>query len=629
MPSKGRGYFALLSLTALGVVFGDIGTSPLYAMRAAFDGPFGVAPTHENVLGILSLVFWSLILVVSIKYLLIVLRADNDGEGGILALLSLVHPDPEKSTSKTRTRVRRTALITLGLFGAALLYGDGIITPAISVLSAMEGIEVAQPAFHNFVLPLTLVVLVCLFVLQKRGTGALGVLFGPLTLVWFAVLAALGVRGILMAPQVLAAFNPLFGIQFLIEHPQSFLVLGAVFLTVTGSEALYADMGHFGRGPIRLAWFSIVLPALMLNYMGQGALLLANPAAASNPFYNLAPSWALVPLIVLATMAAVIASQALISGAFSLTAQAVQLGYWPRLSIRHTSEREIGQIYVPLINWALMLGSILIVLEFRTSANLAAAYGIALSSAMMITTTLLYTVMRERWGWPRPVALLFVVLALALDVTFFAANAVKIPDGGWFPLALAGGVVMLMLTWRQGREVLRARLRETAVPIEKFLKEVEKSPTTRVRGHAVYMTGNPKVAPPALVKNLQHNRVLHMRVALLSIVTEEVPHVPRHSRVKVEQHGSGFYRVVARYGFMDEPDAVDVLRLMREHHADFPLKDTTFFLGRERLISTDRPGMAQWRERLFGFMSANAQQATEYFRIPPDRVIEVGSQVEI
>jgi len=600
-------------------------------MREAFHGAHGVPPTHDNVLGVLSLVFWALILVVSVKYLGFVLRADNEGEGGMLALMSLVHPDQTGRVGDTRKKIaRRALLLGFGLFGAALLYGDGLITPAISVMSAMEGLEVIEPSFHNLVIPLTLIIIVGIFLMQRRGTAGIGALYGPVTLVWFLVLAGLGIRGIFAAPEVLHAFNPMYGIRFLMGgHLAAYLVLGAVFLVITGSEALYADMGHFGRKPIRFVWFTLVLPALMLNYLGQGALVLADPATAENPFYLLAPRWALIPLVILATFATIIASQALISGAFSLTAQAVQLGFFPRLEIRHTSEREMGQIYLPHVNWALMVGCILVVLEFRSSSNLAAAYGIALGSMMIITTILLAVVARERWGWGRLQTLLFAGIFLTIEIAFWGANAVKIAGGGWFPLVFAGALYFVMTTWRDGREILGRRLRETSIPIEQFLERIEKSGTTRVRGHAVYMTGNTTVAPPALVKNLEHNRVLHMRVALLSIVTEDIPHVPRHSRVTVEPHGSGFYRVVARYGFMDEPDAVDVLRLMREKHVDFPLKDTTFFVGRERLISTDRPGMARWRERLFSFMSRNAQQATAYFRIPPDRVIEVGSQVEI
>ena len=622
----GRGYFFVLSLTALGVVFGDIGTSPLYALRECFAPGHGVPVTTANVLGVLSLIFWSLILVVTVKYLVFVLRADNDGEGGILALMSLVHPDQ----ARAKVNRRRTALVLLGLFGAALLYGDGIITPAISVLSAMEGLQLAQPKFHSFVIPLTIVVLVGLFVLQRRGTAAVGTLFGPITLLWFFIMAAMGIAGILRNPGVLGAVNPGHAVQFFVQNRlHGFLILGSVFLAVTGAEALYADMGHFGRGPIRVTWLVLVLPSLLLNYFGQGALLLADPTAADNPFYRLAPSWALLPLVVVATLATIIASQAIISGAFSLTMQAVQLGYWPRLEIRHTSEREMGQIYVPQVNWALAIGTVWLVLSFQSSSRLAAAYGIAVTGTMVITTLLFYVVAREKWGWGRAAAGTLVAAFLVVELAFFGANVVKILQGGWVPLAIAGVIIALMTTWREGRRILAERLKQTSKPIETFLQETTARGATRVRGHAIYMTGNPHVAPPALVKNLEHNRVLHMRVALLSIVTEDAPHVPPARRIVVEDIGMGVIRVVARYGFMDEPNAVEVLRHMKNEGHPFPLKDTTFFLGRERLISTTRPGMAPWREKLFTFMSSNAQQATSYFRIPPDRVIEVGSQIEL
>ncbi|HUR70179.1 MAG TPA: potassium transporter Kup [Candidatus Thermoplasmatota archaeon] len=635
-PKKGRGYFFVLSLTTLGVVFGDIGTSPLYAMREAFHGEatggrFAITPSPENVLGILSLIFWAFVLVVSIKYLSFVLRADNEGEGGIIALMALVHPEHGgRGGGKARKPWSRAILVGLGIFGAALLYGDGMITPAISVLSAVEGLPVAVPSLSHLVIPLAIAVLIGLFLLQRRGTAAIGKLFGPIMLLWFLTIAVLGVRGIALAPQVLAAIDPRNAIAFFGRHGiGGFLVLGAVFLAVTGAEALYADMGHFGKGPIRFTWFAVALPALVLNYFGQGALLLVSPASATNPFFALAPSWALIPLVILATSAAIIASQAIISGAFSLTAQAVQLGYSPRVEIRHTSEHEMGQIYVPPVNWLLMISTVGLVLAFRSSSALAGAYGVAVATDMVITSILFYVVAREHWGWNKWGLRALVALFLVVELSFLGANTLKILQGGWFPLTVAAAVFLLMTTWRQGREVLRGRLRETSIPIDKFMADIEKSHTTRVRGHAVYMTGNPTVAPPALVKNLQHNRVLHMRVALLSIVTEDIPHVARGERMALQSYGNGFYRVVARYGFMDEPDALEVLRLMREKNVDFPLHDTTFFLGRERLISTDRPGMARWRERLFSFMSRNAQQATEYFRIPPDRVIEVGSQVEI
>ena len=626
----GRGYFLVLSLTALGVVYGDIGTSPLYALRESIAHLSGGAATvsAQDVLGLLSLITWSLVLVVTIKYLAFVLRADNDGEGGMLALMALVHP--EGGHGRRKVRRGRIALLMMGLFGAALLYGDGMITPAISVLSAVEGLELAQPAFHNLVVPLTVAIIIGLFLLQRRGTATVGALFGPITFLWFVVMAALGIGGIVRAPGVLAALNPWHAVAFFLENGrEGFFILGAVFLAVTGAEALYADMGHFGRRPIRFTWFILVLPSLLLNYYGQGALILTDPSAMDNPFYRLAPTWALLPLIALATLATIIASQAIISGAFSLTMQAVQLGYWPRVEVKHTSEREMGQIYIPQVNWALMVATIALVVSFRSSSNLAAAYGVAVATDMVITSLLFYVVARERWGWNKWGLRLLVGAFLLFELAFWSANILKVPQGGWLPLAVAGGILLLMLTWRDGRRILAERLRETSQPIEKFLKETMARGATRVRGHAVYMTGNPTVAPPALMKNLEHNRVLHMRVALLSIVTEDVPHVSPSRRVEVEDIGMGVVRVVARYGFMDEPNAVEVLRHMKDQGHPFPLKDTTFFLGRERLISTTRPGMAPWRERLFAFMSRNAQQATSYFRIPPDRVIEVGSQIEL
>lgn len=622
----GRGYFLILSLTALGVVFGDIGTSPLYALRESF-AHLGLVPTAEDVLGILSLITWSLVLVVSIKYLAFVLRADNDGEGGMLALMALVHPE---ANDPRKVRRRRAALLMLGLFGAALLYGDGMITPAISVLSAVEGIKLAQPALSPLVVPITVVIIIGLFLLQRRGTAVIGTLFGPITLLWFLTMAALGIGGILRTPGVLGALNPVHGVLFFVNHGTAgFLVLGSVFLAVTGAEALYADMGHFGRKPIRVTWFFLVLPALLLNYYGQGALILADPTALENPFYRLAPAWGIIPLVVLATLATIIASQAIISGAFSLTMQAVQLGYWPRVEVKHTSEREMGQIYIPQINWGLMIATILLVLYFGSSSRLAAAYGVAVATDMVITSLLFYVVARERWGWKRLPARLLVGAFLVFELAFWSANIVKVPQGGWLPLAVAGGVLTLMLTWREGRRILATRLRDTSKPILVFIQDIQRRGATRVRGHAVYMTGNSNVAPPALVKNLEHNRVLHMRVALMSITTEDVPHVPPAQRVAVEDLGAGFTRVVAKYGFMDEPNAVEVLSHMRGRGVDFPLEDTTFFLGRERLISTTRPGMSPWREKLFAYMSRNAQQATSYFRIPPDRVIEVGSQIEL
>jgi KUP system potassium uptake protein len=609
-PEWSRKRFLGLSLAALGIVFGDIGTSPLYAMRESLNPAHGVELNDASILGVLSLITWSLLLVVTVKYLVFVLRADNEGEGGILALMALIQP------KTARRRGAAAVFVVLGLFGAALLYGDGIITPAISVLGAMEGVGIAAPALTPMIIPLTLGVIVGLFLIQRHGTAAVGRLFGPITLVWFVVLGILGVRGILLAPRVLWALSPHHGVAFLATHGLiGLIVLGSVFLVVTGAEALYADMGHFGRGPIRLTWLAIVLPSLLLNYFGQGGLLLSSPGALENPFYLLAPGWALVPLIVLATLATIIASQAIISGAFSLTMQAVSLGYWPRLEIRHTSAEEMGQIYVPVVNWLLMLGTVWIVLSFRTSSALASAYGIAVTSTMVITSILFFAVATRRWGWDRRWA--------------GGANIVKVLTGGYVPLLLAAAIFVVMVTWRDGREVLGARLREKGMPLSTLLADVASKGYARVRGNAIYMTSDPTTAPPALVKNLEHNRALHMQVVLMSILTEDVPHVRRHERVSVETVGAGAYRVVARFGFMDEPDAMDVLLLMREHGIHLKPRETTFFLGRERIISTKRPGLMRWRELLFGWLSMNARQATAYFGIPPDRVIEVGSQVEI
>lgn len=625
-----KGYFFLLSLGALGVVFGDIGTSPLYAVREAFFGEYGVGASHDNVLGVLSLIFWSLIIIVTIKYLVFVLRADNEGEGGILALMSLIHPEHGGSGSPARKGIRRLILVSLGLFGAALLYGDGMITPAISVLSAVEGVELAAPALASFVVPMAVGVLILFFVMQKSGTGKVGRFFGPITLLWFLTLATLGVRGILQAPEVLSAVNPLYGVRFLLSNGFfGFFVLGAVFLVVTGSEALYADMGHFGKGPIRFTWFTVVLPALLLNYFGQGALVLTNPDAAHNPFFRLAPEWALIPLVILATLATIIASQAMVAGAFSITTQAVQLGYSPRVGIRYTSEHEMGQVYVPFVNWTLMVASVTLVIVAGSSTKLAAAYGIAVAATIIITSILFVVVARENWKWSLWAVIPLGVLLIGVELMFLAANAVKILAGGWFPLLVASIVFLLMTTWREGRRLLGARLAQTASPLEKFFEELQARPPTRVRGNAIYMTGSPRIAPPALVKNLEHNRVLHFQVVLMSIVTEDVPYVPGERRVTVEKYPNGFYRVVATYGFMEQPDAIEILRHMRDKGLNLRLNDTTFFLGRERLVPAGTHGMPIWRERIFAFMAMNAQQATAYFRIPPDRVIEVGASIEI
>lgn len=611
-----------LCLASLGVVYGDIGTSPLYAIRECFNGEHGVPVTHGNVLGVLSLVFWSLNIVISGKYLMYVMRADNRGEGGVLALMALA------SKNARERKGLGPAVLMLGLFGAALLYGDGMITPAISVLGAMEGLVVAAPSLEHFVAPLTIAVLVLLFLLQKRGTAGVGAVFGPVTLVWFFVLSVLGVHQIVAHPNVLTAVNPVHGFMFLHENRlHGFLVLGAVFLVVTGGEALYADMGHFGRRPIRLTWFVVVLPALLLNYFGQGALLLADPSAISNPFYKMAPSWALIPLLVLSTCATVIASQAVISGAFSLTRQATMLGYWPRMHIQHTSAKEIGQIYVPAINWMLMVATIGLVLGFGSSSKLAAAYGIAVTTTMVITTLLAYVVARHRWNWSRPQSIGLTVGLLCIDTAFFGANVVKIEQGGWFPIAIAALVFLVMTTWRKGRALLAKRVQADIVPLTDFFELMRIEPTSRVPGTAVFMTSNATGTPPALMNNFSHNHVVHENVVLLTISTEETAHVDDDERVVVEDVGHGFVRVVARYGFMETPDVVALLA--RDDTPTPPIDHTTFFLGNEVVFPVGRDGMLPWRARLFAFLARNAVRPTTFFNIPTRRVMEIGSQVSM
>ncbi len=553
--AKPRGrYLAILSLTALGIVYGDIGTSPLYAMRECFHGPHAIAVTQGNVFGVLSLIFWALIIIISIKYCIFVLRADNRGEGGILALTALATP------IKIVSRKESWVLVVIGIFGAALLYGDGIITPAISVLGAIEGLNVATPFFASYVVPITIVIIVGLFLIQSRGTAKVGRLFGPVMLVWFAVIALLGIMQIVRHPSVVGAFNPVHGFNFFLHNGwEGFLVLGTVFLVVTGGEALYADMGHFGKRPIRLVWYTVVLPALLLNYLGQGALLIENPAVAENPFYRLAPEWALYPLIVLATCAAIIASQALISGAYSLTMQAIQLGFMPRLKIEHTSSTEMGQIYIPALNWALMLGCIAIVVGFGSSSSLAAAYGVAVTATMVITTILLGVVARQKWGWSLPLVLALSGFFLIIDLAFFGANIIKIPHGGWFPLVVGALIFLLMTTWKKGRRILAARLLSRAHPIEDFLRDISKNPPARVPGTAVFMNGTAAGTPPALMHNLEHNKVLHERVVLLTVKTKQAPYVEQDDRVTVEPLGHEFYRMIISYGFMEDPDIPKVL----------------------------------------------------------------------
>ncbi len=625
-PESPRGkYLATLSLVTLGVVYGDIGTSPLYAIRECFSGAHAVPPTPAHVLGVLSLIFWALIIVISIKYLVFVLRADNHGEGGILSLTALA--TPIKPTGKHE----RSALILMGLFGAALLYGDGIITPAISVLGAMEGLSVATPALHPYVVPISLAILVALFLFQSRGTAGVGKVFGPVTLLWFAVLALLGLLQILRYPAVLGAINPVHGVQFFIDTGwQGYLVLGSVFLVVTGGEALYADMGHFGTKPIRIDWFALVLPSLLLNYFGQGALLLEHPEAAENPFYLLAPGWAIYPLIVLAVAAAVIASQAVISGAYSLTMQAVQLGFSPRLRIAHTSSRQYGQIYVAGINVALMVGCLLIVAGFRTSSNLAAAYGVAVTSTMVITTMLLYVVARDRWGWGALAAGSVTAVFLTIDLAFFGANIIKVAHGGWLPLLLAAAIFTVMTTWKAGRRVLAERIQSEAPPLEDFLKKVQQQRIARVPGTAIFLNGTASKTPAALRHNLEHNKVLHERVVFVTVKTQQVPHVPEEERLEVEDFGNGLYRVKVNCGYMEEPN----IPLALEGASRLGLsiddpKGATYFLGRETIIASRRHGLAVWREKLFALMSRNATAATAYFGIPPDRVVELGEQIEL
>ena len=618
-----RRYLAILCFVALGVVYGDIGTSPLYAIRECFYGPHAIAPTHDHVLGVLSLIFWALIVVISIKYLVFVLRADNHGEGGILALTALATP------IRPTGRSERSLLILIGIFGAALLYGDGIITPAISILGALEGLSVATPVLQPYIVPLTIVILVVLFLFQRTGTAGVGKVFGPITLLWFAVLAVLGLMQIIRYPSVLAAINPAYAVGFFIDTGwHGYLVLGSVFLVVTGGEALYADMGHFGIRPIRIDWFVVVLPSLLLNYFGQGALLLENPAAAENPFYRLAPAWAIYPMILLAVAAAVIASQAVISGAYSLTMQAVQLGFSPRIKIDHTSSRQYGQIYIGGINWALMIGCILIVLGFRTSSNLAAAYGVAVTSTMVITTILFYVVAREQWRWSIWIAGPLAVAFLIIDLAFFGANIIKVAQGGWLPLVLAGIIYTVMLTWKRGRRILAERIQSEAKPLADFIKEVARSPVTRVPGTAIFMNGSASRTPPAMLHNLEHNKVLHERVVFVTVKTQQVPHVPPEQRVEVEAFGNGLFRVKLHYGFMEDPNIPEALATVGKS-VPINVADTTYFLGRETIISTRRPGMARWRERMFAVISRNATTATAYFGIPPDRVVELGEQIEI
>jgi KUP system potassium uptake protein len=618
-----RRYLLTLSLGALGVVYGDIGTSPLYAFRECFAPEHHLPPSPENILGVLSLIFWSLILIISVEYLFVVMRADNRGEGGIVALMSLVG-------SKQAPSRRRVILVGLGLFGAALLYGDGMITPAISVLSAIEGLNVATPLFSDYVVWITVAVLIGLFTLQKYGTARVGAIFGPIMLLWFTVIAVMGISHIIQEPSVLRAVLPTHAIDFFLRNKLTgFFVLGSVFLVITGGEALYADMGHFGLKPIRLVWFSFVLPALLLNYFGQGAFLLHTPEGVENPFYRMAPQWALIPLVVLATAAASIASQAVISGAFSLTRQAVQLGYLPRIRIRHTSAREIGQIYIPSVNWFLMFSAIALVFAFQESGRLAAAYGVAVTATMGITTTLTAVYTRDRWKWPLAGAVGFAVFFLCFDLSFFGANLVKVWEGGWFPLFVGLSIFTLMSTWRQGRRILNQRLASEALSTDAFIHELGGGRVHRVPGTAIFMSRSNDGVPTTLLHNIKHNKIVHQKVVLLTVETEETSHLSAEERYEWRELGHGVYRLTLRFGFMEDPDLPETLQKIESGPVTFNSIATSYFLGRETLIPTKRPGMAIWREHIFAWMMRNASSASVFFNLPANQVIELGAQVEL
>jgi len=622
LPGKSNPIGMLVA--AVGVVYGDIGTSPLYTLKEVFAGHYGVQANTAGVLGVLSLVFWSLLWVVSLKYVLFILRADNQGEGGIIALTALAHraAAPYQRLGKV--------LVLLGLFGAALFYGDSMITPAISVLSAVEGLQLAFDGIEHWVVPLSVVVLVGLFLIQKHGTARIGILFGPIMVLWFVVLGALGMHGIVQRPEVLQALNPLWALKFFVLHPgMGVAILGAVVLALTGAEALYADMGHFGRKPIARAWFVLVLPALVLNYFGQGAILLQNPEAARNPFYLLAPGWALLPLVGLATMATVIASQAVISGAFSLTRQAIQLGYVPRMFIQHTSSEEQGQIYIGMVNWALMVGVVLLVIGFGSSGALAAAYGVAVTGTMLITTLLASAVVLLLWKAPRWLAVPILLAFLLVDSLYFAANAPKIFQGGAFPVIAGLALFILMTTWKRGRRMIVERLDESSLPLDLFITSLKAQPPHRVGGTAVFLSARPEAVPHALLHNLLHNQVLHKQVVLLTVVFEDEPRVSAGKRFEVEAFGDGFFRVGLHFGFMEEPDVPLALSRCQRADLEFGPMRTTYFLSRETVIAGRQMGMARWREHLFAFLLKNANSNLKYFKLPLNRVIELGTQVEI
>jgi KUP system potassium uptake protein len=623
-PVHARSSLARSSLAALGIVFGDIGTSPLYALKETFNPARGIALNPETITGGVSAILWSIMIVVSLKYVVLIMRADNNGEGGVLALLAL-------ATTSLRSRGRSAGHIAmLGLIGLALFYGDAVLTPAISVLSAVEGLEIETAALKPYVLPIAVGVLIGLFMFQRHGTATVGALFGPVMIVWFIALAAAGVHGIFQAPAILRALDPSHGIAYVTQHGlASFLVLGAILLAFTGAEALYADMGHFGKGPIRAAWFALVLPALTLNYLGQGALVMINPEAVANPFYLLSPAWALLPLVVLATCATIIASQATISGAYSLTKQAIQLGYLPRMRIVHTSAMAAGQIYMPVVTWSLLAAVLAAVLGFGSSTNLASAYGVAVTGTMLIDTLLTFFVIRYFWHYNVILCVVATAFFALVDLAFFSSSAMKIAEGGWFPLSVGALMVLLMRTWRQGRDITRAQLEITAIELQPFINSVREHPPLRVPGTAVFMVANAHAVPRALLHNLAHNKVLHERVVILTGVTAEVPMVPIEERATVESLGDNFWRVTLKFGFLDHADVPETLQHVACGGFSFDMMDTTFFLSREKIVSVPGSGMAQWREHLYGTMVRNAGSAVDYFNLPANRVMEVGTHLEI
>jgi KUP system potassium uptake protein len=611
-----------LVLGAIGVVYGDIGTSPLYALQATFTGPHPLPVVEANILGVLSVMFWTIMLLVSLKYVVIIMRADNNGEGGSMALLALV-------SELTAQRPKMKWFVTaLGVFAAALFYGDSMITPAISVLSAVEGLDLVSHQFKSYILPITVIVLTGLFFIQKRGTGTVGMAFGPIMIIWFGCLAVFGIISIAQSPQVLSALNPIYAFQFLSADPRvSFLALGAIVLVVTGGEALYADMGHFGKYPIRFAWFSFVLPALVLNYFGQGALLLHNPQAIENPFYLLAPAGALVPVVLLATAATVIASQAVISGAFSIANQSVQMGFLPRMEIRQTSDRARGQIYVPFTNWTLYLAVVFLVFAFQSSSNLAAAYGIAVTGTMTITTMLIAFVIVLLWRWPLAIAIPFISVLLIVDLTYFAANVIKIPQGGWFPLGIAVLSFTVLSTWKRGRKLLFDQIARQSVPMQVIIDSAD--PINRVSGTAIFLTTYGEGAPSAMLHNLKHNQVLHERNVLLTVVVEDKPYVTEGNRLLIQDMGKSFYRVRVFYGFMETPDLPAALESCATRGLPFDMMSTSFFISRALIVTSPKPGMMKWRESLFLALSKNAMNAADFFKIPANRVIEMGTRIEI